>query len=157
MMTRLFLSISRAEALEGFVTFVSRLVTLACYTWISTFLDLEDVSGQPRTYRQERTGRRTSQVHDYVTLGRVWPHIPEYACGNPTAVYEAVKDLEIACYATWYATKTALKYELQNKTLNREAAMNWVQAQQRTLICSLRSTVLILRVGRSAWQSTKRM
>lgn len=53
------------------------------------------------------------------------------------------------------ATMITLPFELQNETPNREAAMNWPQSQQRTLICSLRGTVLCAGAGQQAWESTK--
>lgn len=53
------------------------------------------------------------------------------------------------------ATMIPLPLELQNEMPNREAAMNWPQFQQRTLICSLRGTVLCAGAGQQAWESTK--
>jgi hypothetical protein len=53
------------------------------------------------------------------------------------------------------ATMITLPLGLQNEMPNREAAMNWPQSQQRTLICSLRGTVLCAGAGQQAWESTK--
>lgn len=63
-------------------------------------------------------------------------------------------DETLPAYST---TMVTLPLESQNDSPNREAATDWPQSQQCTLVCSLHGTVRILWLCDQAWESTKHM